>query len=303
MQSYNARYSSFAPPQRSKSSFKASSSLKWPHPTSFLATPTSLATAGFYFNPSSATPDAVSCFLCEKGLADWDPEDDPAEIHAQKCPKCPWAILKCITDLSDNGSVNFSSPSRLPSSRTMEKARLATFGSEGKKWWPHDAKNKGPTSKVMAKAGFIFTPAGSKDDTCSCIYCGIELGGWQSDDDPLYVLLKQITCRLHFTRFSGRNTVAVKPKRDLAFSSPTLTIPRPFRNVLVPNPNLLPLPPLLPHLPTKNTNRPAPNLQHVPLVANNPVAAPNQSPPPNPPRRRPRPKQSRRKLSQSIMLH
>ena len=102
MQSYNARYASFAPQARSKSSVKGTLDLKWPHPASFLATPTSLASAGFYFNPSAKTPDAVSCFICDKGLADWDPEDDPAQIHSQKCPKCPWAMFKCAIDMNTN---------------------------------------------------------------------------------------------------------------------------------------------------------------------------------------------------------
>lgn len=113
MQSYNARYASFIPKPRPKLSSKTSD-LKWPHPPSFLATPTSLASAGFYFNPSVHTPDAVSCFICDKGLADWDPEDDPAEIHSQKCPKCPWAVLKCVTDINDNGRSGSISCRRSP---------------------------------------------------------------------------------------------------------------------------------------------------------------------------------------------
>ncbi|GJJ10503.1 hypothetical protein Clacol_004729 [Clathrus columnatus] len=142
---------------------------KWPHSNSFAANPNSLAAAGFYFNPSDDNKDAVSCFICQKGLADWDPSDDPAAIHSNK--------------------YTFS-PTRLPSSSVMEKARLETFAPGGKSWWPHDARNKGPSSKLMAQAGFIFTPASSskKDDTCSCIYCGIELGGWQLDDDPMLTL-------------------------------------------------------------------------------------------------------------------
>lgn len=91
----------------------------------------------------------------------------------------------------------------------MEKARLETFTPGGKSCWPHDGRNKGPSSKLvspeircirhfprlysfkMAKAGFIYTPISSskKDDTCSCIYCGIELGGWQTDDDPMSFVL------------------------------------------------------------------------------------------------------------------
>jgi len=41
----------------------------------------------------------------------------------------------------------------------------------------------------MAGAGFLFTPHEQGDDTAKCFYCGIELSGWESNDDPVYVLL------------------------------------------------------------------------------------------------------------------
>jgi len=41
----------------------------------------------------------------------------------------------------------------------------------------------------MAGAGFLFTPHEPGDDTAKCFYCGIELSGWDPDDDPVYVLL------------------------------------------------------------------------------------------------------------------
>jgi hypothetical protein len=82
---------------------KSKAEYRWPHPDSFRANPKSLAYAGFYYNPSGTNNDAVSCFICGKGLADWVPEDDPMEIHAEKCPTCPWAMLICISDLNKNG--------------------------------------------------------------------------------------------------------------------------------------------------------------------------------------------------------
>ena len=39
----------------------------------------------------------------------------------------------------------------------------------------------------MAGAGFLFTPHEPGDDTAKCFYCGIELSGWDPDDDPVYV--------------------------------------------------------------------------------------------------------------------
>ncbi|KAF8514838.1 hypothetical protein BU17DRAFT_52205 [Hysterangium stoloniferum] len=197
---YSARLESFAHPQRSKVSPKSKTEYRWPHPVTFCANPESLAHAGFYYSPSSTNPDAVSCFMCNKGLADWDPDDDPAEIHAAKCPACPWAILTCVQDTTKNGRhvsriFNYSSGSscclsfkfsaaRIPTSRQMEEARLETFGGD-EKWWPHEGKNTGPSSKAMARAGFIYRPADPKDDTCVCLYCGVELAGWDPKDDPM----------------------------------------------------------------------------------------------------------------------
>ena len=42
----------------------------------------------------------------------------------------------------------------------------------------------------MAQAGFVYTPQvtedDSRDDTATCLYCNISLGGWDPEDDPLY---------------------------------------------------------------------------------------------------------------------
>ena|ERR1700761_584050 len=65
----------------------------WPHPPTFLATPETLADAGFYHEPSPFDPDNVCCFLCGKELGEWEALDDPFTIHAEKCPKCPWVLM------------------------------------------------------------------------------------------------------------------------------------------------------------------------------------------------------------------
>jgi hypothetical protein len=67
--------------------------VEWPHPSNYLATPETLADAGFYHSPSPFDPDNVACFLCGKELGDWQPQDDPFKIHAEKCPKCSWVLL------------------------------------------------------------------------------------------------------------------------------------------------------------------------------------------------------------------
>lgn len=39
----------------------------------------------------------------------------------------------------------------------------------------------------VAGAGFLFSPHEPGDDTAKCFYCGIELSGWDPEDDPVYV--------------------------------------------------------------------------------------------------------------------
>lgn len=108
MECLQNRLDSFSKPVRVQNSSKtgASKSIKWPHPDTFVANPTSLAEAGFYFNPSYEDRDSVSCFICDKQLSDWEAEDDPFDIHWTKCAKtCCWAVVRCGLryDLDSNG--------------------------------------------------------------------------------------------------------------------------------------------------------------------------------------------------------
>lgn len=69
----------------------------WPHPPKFVATPESLAIAGFWFDPSSSSPDRVTCYYCKKSLGGWEPDDDPYTEHARRNAdgECPWAMVVC----------------------------------------------------------------------------------------------------------------------------------------------------------------------------------------------------------------
>ena len=113
MEYLNSRLESFAAPKskRSKaSSSKLASSSKWPHPSSFKATPDTLAEAGFYFNPDSDSNDNVTCFMCKKSLGGWEPDDDPFTIHYDKCRNtCAWAVVRCQRGLGELRYVSSSS--------------------------------------------------------------------------------------------------------------------------------------------------------------------------------------------------
>ncbi|KAI0058628.1 inhibitor of apoptosis repeat-containing protein [Artomyces pyxidatus] len=190
MEAYQARLDSFKKSKRVKqTSSKRTASVKWPHPDHFTATPDALAEAGFFYNPSWDERDNAACFFCAKELSGWEEEDDPFAIHLDKCgDSCAWAVVRCglSEDMDQQGHYVFKDPSRVPTSKTMEKARLSTFKTNG--WWPHDqVKGHGAHSAKMAKAGFVYTPQASGDDTATCFYCQVSLSGWDEDDDPLSV--------------------------------------------------------------------------------------------------------------------
>jgi hypothetical protein len=96
MNSFAARIASFKVLEthnQRRQSFLPRDFVPWPHPLTYLATPETLADAGFYHDPSPFDPDNVCCFMCGKELGEWEEGDDPFRIHAEKCPKCPWVIL------------------------------------------------------------------------------------------------------------------------------------------------------------------------------------------------------------------
>ncbi|KAF9788698.1 inhibitor of apoptosis repeat-containing protein [Thelephora terrestris] len=163
--------------------------VKWPHPKSYKANPSTLADAGFYWNPNSTAKDNVSCFFCEENFSDWEVHFDPHVIHYDRCGEsCAWAIARCgvfAVDSDPNQKFRMGNdPDRLPCGKFLENHRYTIFVHGD---WPHD-KTKGHkvTSRKMAGAGFIFTPHETGDDTAKCPYCGIELSGWDPDDDPVY---------------------------------------------------------------------------------------------------------------------
>ncbi|TRM58975.1 hypothetical protein BD626DRAFT_573008 [Schizophyllum amplum] len=184
------REASFAKGKRVKNPNKPSSTVlaKWPHKSKHIATPHTLAEAGFFYDPAYDERDNVSCFMCSKSLSQWEEDDDPFDIHWQKCGtdrRCPWAVVRCglTQDMDRNGQYTYPDKTRIPTTPMMVQARLLTF-SQGK-GWPHSGKDHGASSQRMAEGGFIYNPQDPGDDGALCVYCGTALSGWDSDDDPL----------------------------------------------------------------------------------------------------------------------
>ncbi|CAE6430456.1 unnamed protein product [Rhizoctonia solani] len=203
-------------------SFTKSKSKAWPHNSSYKATPDTLARAGFAFTPdNSRKSDRVTCFVCGKTLGGWEPEDDPFKEHAEHSPACSWALARCSIEAlrvsPESTDLIFPDEESLPSSATLEAARLATFG----KLWPHDSvRSHSAKSKHMAKAGFIYTPTQESDDLASCFYCNLGLDGWESTDDPHHEhQRRRPQCAFFSARVSISDEPESQPKRGKSKAS------------------------------------------------------------------------------------
>ncbi|KAG8950081.1 hypothetical protein FRC03_012959 [Tulasnella sp. 419] len=168
----------------------------WPHPPSFKATPETLAAAGFFYKSynlkSVKIMDEVECFMCHHSLGGWEEMDDPFEEHAARIDQtnCPWAIAVCSIQRDKDAEQKwiFHDEHRLPTSRSMENARLATFSN----LWPHDGvRGHSVSSKKMAKAGFVYYPTEKSNDMARCPYCRIGFDDWQPRDNPLALHLER----------------------------------------------------------------------------------------------------------------
>ncbi|KAI4156129.1 MAG: hypothetical protein LQ340_000500 [Diploschistes diacapsis] len=179
METVAARLETFTPAQakakKRASNAKGAKGTKWPHKS---PSPAQLAQAGFYFKPTSSSPDNVQCFFCRKDVDGWEAEDDPAKEHVALSPECGWATQIALEQEDESGDLRTEDPM----SERMIEARKATFAD----MWPHERK-RGWTCKVqkMVEAGWYYYPTPESDDYAKCAYCGLCLDGWEPKDKPL----------------------------------------------------------------------------------------------------------------------
>ncbi|PHH60002.1 hypothetical protein CDD81_2206 [Ophiocordyceps australis] len=171
---YEARLASFQKTKKrgSAANTRTKAAAGWPHK---YISPESLASAGFYFDPSPNSPDKVSCFLCRNDLDGWESGDDALLEHLTHASSCGWAIVAAIqAGVGDYGSED-------PDMPYMVEARKATFNGR----WPHEGKKGWKCkTKQLAEAGWKFTPTPESDDMATCVYCDLALDGWERGDKP-----------------------------------------------------------------------------------------------------------------------
>lgn len=146
---------------QASSSSSSSSSPPWPHhPTKFSVTPSTLAHAGFYHDPTPTGDDNVTCIYCEKGLEGWEQGDDALDEHLKRVidvetgDKCPWATVMGVKrDFDLFGEHELEGGKHDPHAKHLVKARKNTFG----EWWVYDGK-KGwkPTSDRVGACTLSF---------------------------------------------------------------------------------------------------------------------------------------------------
>ncbi|KAL8842920.1 MAG: hypothetical protein Q9170_000324 [Blastenia crenularia] len=133
METFENRLDSFnnvhAATKKRTSNIKATRKLKWPHQS---PSPTQLARAGFFYNPTSVAPDNTTCYLCHHNLDGWEEDDSATGEHLNFSPDCGWAAMVRIEqDIEED---NYEQKD--PTDEILVEARRMTFGV----MWPHENK-------------------------------------------------------------------------------------------------------------------------------------------------------------------
>ncbi|EQL01758.1 Inhibitor of Apoptosis domain containing protein [Ophiocordyceps sinensis CO18] len=171
---YEARLASFQKTTKKRGSAASGrgKALSWTHKQ---IAPASLAGAGFYFSPTPASPDNVTCFLCGHGLDGWGAGDDPLLEHLKHASHCGWAVVAAI----QAGVGEYAQQD--PNAPDMMEARKATFAG----MWPHEGKKGWKCkTKQLVDSGWKYTPTAESDDMATCAYCELALDGWEPGDKP-----------------------------------------------------------------------------------------------------------------------
>lgn len=162
---------------------------KWKHPT---LTSDHMADSGFYYTPTKAHPEQVTCHWCEEKECNYGEIKSICEFHHKNHPTCSYSkitmFLEGFVKSSNKGKywqkLGNSTGKEItdPMSFDSYLLRLSTF----KEWWKFD-KSIGTkvTSKGLAEAGFYYSPVEIDDDRVICMYCDCPLSDWALEDDPL----------------------------------------------------------------------------------------------------------------------
>lgn len=152
-----------------------------------------MADSGFYYTPTQARQDRVTCFWCKTKEHGLDNVDSISEFHHENNPRCAFSLISMWLERFVKGSNKStfwqgigSKAGPIVSNPLSEESillRIATF----KDLWKFDNfhTHTRVTSRDLAEAGFYYSPVDIGDDRVICMYCDCPLSEWDSQDDPL----------------------------------------------------------------------------------------------------------------------
>ncbi|XP_033120397.1 baculoviral IAP repeat-containing protein 5-like [Anneissia japonica] len=125
-------------------SIRLASFVDWPFTEDCSCTPAKMAAAGFYHCPTDQEPDAVKCFMCQKELDGWEPNDDPMSEHKRHSPNC--ALINLKKDIEDKTMEEF-----LKLECIRQKNKLMKVAETAMKEFEHQAAKTREQLELLAK--------------------------------------------------------------------------------------------------------------------------------------------------------
>lgn len=151
-----------------------------------------MADSGFYYTPTKAYPDQVTCFWCKKKEHDLNEIESISDLHHKNTPDCPFSTITMYLEKFVKSSNKATFWHRLegvakenitdPLSEESVLLRLSTFGDM---WKIDDTHKSKVTARGLAEAGFYYSPVEMNDDRVICMYCDCPLSDWDPEDDPI----------------------------------------------------------------------------------------------------------------------
>jgi hypothetical protein len=121
-----------------------------------------MVTAGWFYDPASDTPDAVTCAYCTLSLDSWDAGDDPAQEHLKRAPDCLFFSLK---DLYHPPAPPAPAQPKKTRKRASSRAKSATTATSKRAPAAVPAPILSPPRTELPQQHKRITPEPSKSDS------------------------------------------------------------------------------------------------------------------------------------------
>lgn len=154
--------------------------------------------------------DNVCCYLCEKNLNGWQPNDIAWKEHVSHSLQCPLVTL----DKHSSRAITFLvNPFWMLNKGNLPNLNPSNMSQAGFFLWP----------KLDLDSEFAKT-LDNFDDTAICFQCGLALDGWDPSDDPLYEhARRRPNCPFIVSNKNGQQSVVHPCAFELLFSMKNVT--------------------------------------------------------------------------------